>query len=42
MTQAEWYYEVRPVVGYIIVFGLTLISYMLLHIMSLWVTKRSK
>jgi len=42
MTQAEWYYGIRPVVCYIIVFGLTLISYMLLHIMSLWATKRSK
>ena len=42
MTQAEWYYEVRPVIGYIVVFGLTLIAYMVLHIMSLWATKRGK
>ena len=42
MTQAEWYYEVRPVMGYVVVFVVTLVAYMVLHIMSLWATKRSK
>jgi len=42
MTQAEWYYEVRPVIGYAVVFVVTLVAYMLLHILSLWVTKRGK
>ena len=42
MTQEYWFYEVRPIVGYVVLFVFTLLMWMILHLLSLWVDRKYK